>query len=374
MKGVLGVQHFSKRSSLNKSKPHRYFGKNALRRLTKIANTQPLQPLCTETNPLGIYDSSTALYIQGRKAERTNDEQTQGIKELEMSRQTALFNEKLRENPHNVNLWLSFIEHQNSASFSLMENDSDISQSQHKKLGRNLHRRAQLERKVAILDKAIEHNPKSVKLLTARLNIVAEYWDVSTLHQEWRNVLFLNPVSIELWNEYLNFIENNFEGFSVALALKTYASCFQKLLQMQQPSFASHQRPAHLEEFIIGQSTNSNILFHYILYCYNNFFFFFRCNLDIASRLCSFLRQCGWIEKSVSLSQALLELCFKRPNDISSPLTWLESLWEARVPRTGEVDFIESAVATERQLPIRAVHGIDGIFFLPNFLWVVLYS
>ncbi|XP_045026385.1 nuclear exosome regulator NRDE2 [Daphnia magna] len=333
MKGVLGVQHFSKRSSLNKSKPHRYFGKNALRRLTKIANTQPLQPLCTETNPLGIYDSSTALYIQGRKAERTNDEQTQGIKELEMSRQTALFNEKLRENPHNVNLWLSFIEHQNSASFSLMENDSDISQSQHKKLGRNLHRRAQLERKVAILDKAIEHNPKSVKLLTARLNIVAEYWDVSTLHQEWRNVLFLNPVSIELWNEYLNFIENNFEGFSVALALKTYASCFQKLLQMQQPSFASHQRPAHLEEFII----------------------------DIASRLCSFLRQCGWIEKSVSLSQALLELCFKRPNDISSPLTWLESLWEARVPRTGEVDFIESAVATERQLPIRAVHGIDAL-------------
>ncbi|XP_057380946.1 nuclear exosome regulator NRDE2-like [Daphnia carinata] len=327
MKGVLGVQNFSKGSSLKKSKKHRYFGKNALKRLTKIAITEPPQPLLTETNPLGIYDSSTASYIEGKKAGKTNDEQTLGGKEFEIPRQTALFNEKLRENPHDVNLWLSFIEHQNAASL-LMENDSDSSQSQHKKSGRNLHRRALLERKIAILDKAIKHNPKSVKLLTARLNVAAEYWDVPTLHQEWRNVLFLNPVSIELWNEYQNFIENNFEGFSVALALKTYASCFQKLLQMQHPSFASHQRPAHLEEFII----------------------------DIATRLCSFLRQCGWTEKSVSLNQALLELCFKRPNDVSSPLTWLEALWEARVPRMGEVDFTESGAPRER-----AVHGIDAL-------------
>lgn len=82
--------------------------------------------------------------------------------------------------------------------------------------------------------------------------------------------------------------------------------------------------------------------------------------LDIGMRLCSFLRQCGWTEKSVSLSQALLELCFKRPDDLSLSFVWLKALWESHVPRTGEVNCNSGAQMTERQ-PIRAVHGIDGI-------------
>lgn len=263
MNGVLGVHNFSKRPSLKKPKPPRYFGKNALRRLAKITNDKVIQPQITETNPLGIYDLNTALYIQGKKTVSINDEQAPREKELKIPRQTAFFNEKLRENPHDIDMWLSFIEHQNASSFILAENCADSSQSQPKKSGRNLHPKALMERKVAILDKAIAHNPKCVKLLTARLNIAAEYWEASTLHQEWRNVLFQNPVSIELWKEYLNLIENNFEGFSVASALKTYASCIQKLMQMRQPSFATHQRPAHLEEFIIGQCANSSVIFRY---------------------------------------------------------------------------------------------------------------
>jgi NRDE-2, necessary for RNA interference len=94
---------------------------------------------------------------------------------------------------------------------------------------------------------------------------------------------------------------------------------------------------------------------------------------DIAMRLCSFLRQCGWTEKSVSLSQALLELCFKRPDDLSLSFVWLKALWESHVPRIGEVNCNSGAQITERQ-PIRAVHGIDGIslnlffiFFRKNF-------
>jgi hypothetical protein len=82
--------------------------------------------------------------------------------------------------------------------------------------------------------------------------------------------------------------------------------------------------------------------------------------LDIATRLCSFLRQSGWTEKSVSLTQALLELSFKRPDDISSPFAWLLSFWESQVPRLGEVKGDSGAQMTEGQ-PIRVVHGIDGI-------------
>lgn len=252
MRGILGAHNLSSKSYLKKPKPQRYFGKKSLRRLAEVTNLiPPVQPQASETNPFGIYDSNTVLYIQGNHIANPNEPPVRK-KEFEISRQTALFNEKLRENPNDIDLWLSFIEHQNIASLSMTEEDADDSKNQHKSHGRSLHPRALLERKVAILDKAIEQNQKSIKLLTARLNIAAEYWDDSALHQEWRNVLFVNPMSIELWKEYLNFIENHFEGFSVSRVLKTYASCFQKLVQMQQPSFASHQRPMNLEDFMIG--------------------------------------------------------------------------------------------------------------------------
>lgn len=257
MREILGVQHkISLKPHLLKSKPQRYFGKKSLRRLAKITNFIPEQPQASETNPLGIYDSSTVSYIQGNHI-ANSDVPSVRKKEFEISRQTALFNEKIRENPHDIDLWLSFIDHQNIASFSMIEEDADSSKNQPRNHERSLFPRSLLERKVAILDKAIEHNPKSIKLLTARLNIAAEYWDDSALHQEWRNVLFVNPTSMELWKEYLNFIENNFEGFSVSQVLKTYASCMQKLIQMQQPSFAAHQRPENLEDFMIGVWINS---------------------------------------------------------------------------------------------------------------------
>ena len=257
MRGILGVQHKISSPHLHKSKPQRYFGKKSLRKLAKVINIPEKPQEASETNPLGIYDSSTALYIQGNHIANSDVPPAVRDREFEISHQTALFNEKLRENPHDIDLWLSFIDHQNIASFSVIEEDANSSKKKPKNHGRSLHPRALLERKMAILDKAIERNQKSIKLLTARLNIAAEYWDLSAMHQEWRNVLFVNPMSIELWKEYLNFIEFSFEGFTVAQVLKAYASCMQKLIQMQQPSFAAHQRPENLEDFMIGWWTNS---------------------------------------------------------------------------------------------------------------------
>lgn len=76
-------------------------------------------------------------------------------------------------------------------------------------------------------------------------------------------------------------------------------------------------------------------------------------SIDIVTRLCSFLRLVGWTEKAVSLSQALLDLCYKRPDGLSSsPLTWLKSLWEQSGSRFGEEDSGSSAA-------VRTVHGID---------------
>ena len=234
---------------MKKPKAIRYFGRRALKRLAKVIHPLPIQPQLSERNPLGIYDASTVMYIQGHTAESKDDQSFGEKEEVAITRQTALFNEKLRGNPHDIDLWLSFVEHQNVACFMASEDNSD---NQPKTQGRNRHHRALLERKVSILDKAILQNPKNVELITARLKIAAEFWDATSLHQEWRNMLFINPMSVQLWQEYLNFVECYFEGFSVTQVLKGYANCIQKLTQMQQPSFASHQRPPNLEEDMIG--------------------------------------------------------------------------------------------------------------------------
>lgn len=236
--------------AVKNQKPTRYFSKKAHKKLLKTADwTSPtlLQPQTNEWNPLGIYDTGTLMYIKGQCGVEEESKLTLERKEGDISHQTALFNEKLRENPHDTELWLSFVDHQDLVRSHLYGNLS--SNEEQKKVS---HPKALLERKVSILDKAIEQNPKNVELLTARLKIASEYWDTSALHQEWRNILFNNPSLIQLWKEYLNFVECRFEGFSVTTVLKVYCSCLQKLTQMLQPSFASHQRPAHLEEFMIG--------------------------------------------------------------------------------------------------------------------------
>ena len=306
-----------------KPKPVRYFGKRATARLSKSAQPVIVEkptPKETPRNPLGIYDASTVLYVQGRRAaEEQQSAPTVETDEELTKRETTLFNEKLRQNPHDIQLWLSFIQFQDKIRFSGSEESLPKEKKHHKVDGKILfsdlrikvtspsllqnYQKALMERKISILDKALEHNPKSEKLLTAKLRTGAEFREAAALQQEWRNALFIRPESIRLWKDYLHFCQSYFEGFTVQQVLKAYAGCLHKLAQMQHPSFAAHQRPANLEDQMV----------------------------DIVAQLCIFLRQSGWTEKSVSLNQALLQIGLK-----GSSLAVCQSVWENRTARIGE--------------------------------------
>lgn len=238
-------KQFNRRKFDDKVKAIRYFSKKALKSAVMVSPNQSTQHI-NESNPLGIYDPKTLMYIQGQSDTNTTNAKTIVGIEMNFVQQTALLNEKLRDNPHDIELWLSFVEHQNLVSDSW---NGEFPENK----GKNLYQKALSERKMSIIDKAVELNPRSVKLLSARLKIAAEFWDTPSLHQEWRNTIFSNPSLIQLWNEYLSFLECRFEGFSVSSVLKTYNNCLQKLIQMLQPSFASHQKPPNIEEFTIGK-------------------------------------------------------------------------------------------------------------------------
>lgn len=232
--------------------PPRYFEKRAIKRLSKTPVIVRREPL-SDRNALGIYDLSTVMYIQGQGiAESAEEKPMVDVEEDKMKRRNAEFNQKLKQEPQNVQLWLDFIEFQDSPEAQRLVT-SVIPTATQEKQKKSLHRRALLERKISILDKAIEMNPKSVDLITAKMQLASEFWESGALQQEWKRLLFVHPNSIELWKKYLSFSANYLEGFSVHNVLKAYSSCIQKMIQMQQPSFSAHQRPDHLEEHMIGK-------------------------------------------------------------------------------------------------------------------------
>lgn len=70
----------------------------------------------TAVNPLGVYDSSTALWLQGKgkqmHAEQENLDMTSEPSATLSTGRTEEFNRQLREQPTNAQLWIKFIKFQ----------------------------------------------------------------------------------------------------------------------------------------------------------------------------------------------------------------------------------------------------------------------
>lgn len=70
----------------------------------------------TAVNPLGVYDSSTALWLQGKgqqvQTEQENPENKSESGAVLMTGKTEEFNRKLREQPTDTQLWIKFIKFQ----------------------------------------------------------------------------------------------------------------------------------------------------------------------------------------------------------------------------------------------------------------------
>lgn len=70
----------------------------------------------TAANPLGVYDSSTALWLQGKGQQAQTEQQNPEIKSEPsatlLTGRTEEFNRQLREQPADTQLWMKFIKFQ----------------------------------------------------------------------------------------------------------------------------------------------------------------------------------------------------------------------------------------------------------------------
>ncbi|XP_023233026.1 protein NRDE2 homolog [Centruroides sculpturatus] len=274
---------------------------NELKTASKIDNTQ--------INSLGIYDSATELYIQGKAS--VSKEAGSGGDDLSGSSyrsaveqylyaKTEEFNKALREDPTNEQKWIDFVAFQD-----------DVTSKEQMKYSQ---RSGCLEKKVSIIEKALTHIPNSLPLAILKLEICQDLWEIDKLLNEWKQLLFYHPNNTYLWQQYILFVQSHLSYFTVSRTCKLYIKCIETLNKILSGTFQSHQPSKNLEETI----------------------------LDIFFQYCTFLNQCGYTEKAIATFQALIEFNMFRPRVLPKETTeedlktFFEPFWDSGAPRFGE--------------------------------------
>ncbi|KAJ8411767.1 hypothetical protein AAFF_G00154050 [Aldrovandia affinis] len=267
-------------------------------------------------NPLGVYDPSTSLWLQGKgpsEHEKQREERPPGTAgDASASSQLARvedFNRRLREDPSDTRTWLEFVRFQDE----LIGGPGPFSGAEGEAERRRSSLRMTLEKKVAILERAVENNPTSVELKLARLQLCGELWEPAALLKEWKKLVFLHPNDTQLWRKYLLFTQSQFSTFSVPKVNAVYGKCLSTLGSVQDGSMVSHPVQPGTEEAL----------------------------LEIFLQQCHFLRQAGHSEKAVSLFQAMLDFTFFKPDSVRKLHTrqqvdFFEPFWDSGEPRVGE--------------------------------------
>ena len=172
---------------------------------------------------LGIYSSETVDYLAGVGGLQ-DDSKVAVFENDDIEMKRIEFNTKLREQPHNIPLWLEFIDFQDEALKETIfeSNDDKESRKARKKNGEILRAKALVERKLAICRSAIEKNTRSIELAVKRLELSRDLLDSKTLDQQWKELIFVYPENIDLWKRYLLFIQTHYIRFSITDTIKAY--------------------------------------------------------------------------------------------------------------------------------------------------------
>ncbi|XP_010614596.1 nuclear exosome regulator NRDE2 isoform X2 [Fukomys damarensis] len=269
-------------------------------------------PVTTWLNPLGIYDQSTTQWLQGQGPSEQESKQPDSQPDGEdgiLKAKVEEFNRKVRENPRDIQLWMSFVAFQDEVMRSpgLYAIEEGEQEKQKKSL------KLILEKKLAILERAIDSNQSSVDLKLAKLKLCAEFWEPSTLVKEWQKLIFLHPNNSALWQKYLLFCQSQFSTFSISKIHNLYGKCLSTLSAVKDGSMLSHPALPGTEEAMFA----------------------------LFLQQCHFLRQAGHSEKAVSLFQAMIDFTFFKPDSVKDLPTkvqveFFEPFWDSGEPRPGE--------------------------------------
>lgn len=216
-------------------------------------------------------------------------------------------NENLSKEPHNISLWLEFLDIQDKVMAYCFDGNNEKGSKIIKK-----DQRAVIERKLSVLDSAISKNPLALELYLKKVHLGEIVWDKRTIETEWNKLVFKFPNKMDVWHNYLSFYQSNFAAFHLDHITKAYSKCSEKLSFMQRKIFVSHKPP-------------ENLIFELV---------------DLTAQLAFVWYQGGFIERSVALFQSLVEINFFCPEklnkgniDFNAKLDLFEAFWDSKAPR-----------------------------------------
>ncbi|XP_015787276.1 protein NRDE2 homolog [Tetranychus urticae] len=257
-----------------------------------------------------VHDQATALYIKAQDPKKnlhvsSEDEFRLSSSQWTVQNKTKEFNEYLRLHPNDIERWFKFLQFQED-SF-IWSSSSKCTKSRETVLA---------EKKLSIVDKALEFNPKCMRLKLERLNLMRFIATPNELDKEWKKMTFNHPNNPTIWKNYFIFLQTHISHFSVPKLNRAFLKCFEIFNSMLEGTFQTHQMTENLETEIV------KTMFHYT----------------------TFLSQAGYQEKAIAIWQVLIEFNLFTPEFLTydQPLSeWkaiLEPFWDSGCSRFGELD------------------------------------
>lgn len=168
-----------------------------------------------------------------------NEDFTGFKQEADMSQTTAFYNRSLAENPRDVELWLKYVRYQDAVfQFEKVYRKGSMAKGL----------RVTADRKLAILDKALSHNPDCELLMRERLNITANAYPADELQIHLKKLVEKEPGNIIWWQGYIEASQCSMSHCNIPAVLKLYAKCLSTLHQLRRNSVLEK---SHLEENIL---------------------------------------------------------------------------------------------------------------------------
>ncbi|KAL5721971.1 hypothetical protein ACHQM5_005547 [Ranunculus cassubicifolius] len=226
--------------------------------------------------------------------------------EDEVLRKTREFNKMTRESPHDEKVWLAFAEFQDKVA------------SKQPQKGARLQT---LEKKISILEKAIELNPDNEDILLSLMKAFQSRDNTEVLIERWEKILVQRSGSYKLWREFLRVIQGDFSRFKVSEVRKMYAHAIEAL----SAACLKLSRQDH-------QTTKPFMPRHDIV----------QLELGLVDTFVSFCRfewQSGYQELATALFQAEIEFTLFCPSlslTEQSRLRLFEHFWNGNCARVGE--------------------------------------
>ncbi|XP_076620504.1 nuclear exosome regulator NRDE2 [Colletes latitarsis] len=146
-----------------------------------------------------------------------NDESTPSwctnLEELQKNK-IKEYNERLTDNPNNVNLWVEYIEFQDTLKyFQKYQTMKDVC-------------RATTLKKLSIVEKAIEKNLESIELLKLKLSLMGELFPADELSRQLETLVTKDSGNIVLWQEFIMVTQSSVAMCTVPKVLDLYLKCF----------------------------------------------------------------------------------------------------------------------------------------------------